>query len=277
MNDLIHARIETEKMNQFTLDIVHEGQPLFLTWNESACTDLIKFYRLQTGGWNWSRPDPSLQEFVAIARPRITSHFNDLTKAIGQIDHDGGEVKIVDVGAGIGIFDLLLHQKLSNRGIAPRMFLIDKDETPDPNKKNGLFHNPTTGYHFYNSWYPLIDAISAMGVPRSDFSMMSPSDTWPEEVDVVFSTYSWCWHYPPEIYLNQMLKSLKIGGKVALDLVHRPDRDFVSEISDALGSDPVFTRDILAPHIVPGHFLYDKMIVKDNGSLGRKCGWIRKR
>lgn len=261
-------------MKVLTIKIKHEDLEIPLSWTESCWSDLTRFYLHQTGRWNWSKDNPDLLEFIVVGKPRITGDFNRLTRSIGMIDRTDADIKIIDVGSGIGIQDLLLYQKISNQGMSAKMFLIDKNEYN--NVRDGiLFYEPDIGYSFYNSWAPIEDAISAIGLPRSDFVLMSPEDPWPVDVDLVFSTYSWCWHYPPEIYLDNLLSSLKIGGKLILDVIHRPDRDFVEEISEALGSVPIVT-DIQSPKINASHHLNGKQIIK-NGTIGRQCQWIKKR
>lgn len=261
-------------MKVLTIKIKHGDQEIPLSWTESSWSDLTKFYLLQTGKWNWSSDHPTLLEFISVAKPRITGDFNRLVRSIGSIDGTGDALKIIDVGSGIGIHDLLLYQKISNQGLSSKMFLIDRNQFAIVGK-DCLFYDPVIGYNFYNSWAPVEDSIGAIGLPRSDFVFMSPEDPWPIEVDIVFSTYSWCWHYPPEIYLDRLLSSLRIGGKLILDVIYRPDRDFIEEISEALGSIPSFI-DIRAPKIDANHFLNGKQIIKD-GTIGRQCQWIRKR
>jgi len=68
--------------------------------------------------------------------------------------------------------------------------------------------------------------------------MLSPEDQWPEEVDCVTSYISFCWHYPKEVYWNKIMRSLKIGGKLVLDIRTLPDRDVIAEISKDMGSTP---------------------------------------
>jgi SAM-dependent methyltransferase len=260
-------------MTVLTIKIKHENQEIPLSWTESCWPDLTRFYLLQTGKWNWSNDNPSVAEFISVAKPRITGDFNRLARSIGTIDGIDGGMKIIDVGSGIGIHDLLLYQKISNQGMSAKMFLVDKDAYINV-RKGILFYEPEIGYNFYNSWAPVENAILAIGLPRSDFMLMSPEDPWPIDSDLIFSTYSWCWHYPPEIYLDKLLASLKIGGKLILDVIHRLDRNFVEEISEVLGSVPI-TTDIQAPKSAD-HFLNGKQIVR-NGTIGQQCQWIRKR
>ena len=60
-------------------------------------------------------------------------------------------------------------------------------------------------------------------------------------MDIVTSAWSWCWHYPFEVYADKLLKSLKIGGTLMLTMQNPPDlRDVPKKISELLGSEPIY-------------------------------------
>ena len=68
--------------------------------------------------------------------------------------------------------------------------------------------------------------------------MQGPDADFPE-ADCITSYLSWGWHYPKETYWTKTMSSLKIGGKLILDIRTLPDRDVIGEISEEMKSEPV--------------------------------------
>ena len=169
--------------------------------------------------------------------------------------------KVVDVGCGIAVPDLLMSQVNKNT----EFYLVDKNVLE---KTSGNYYE--NNHHGYNSWDVVEDAISNSNINRSRFNFLSPESMWPEEVDLVLSTYSWCWHYPVETYWSNVMSSLKVGGKLAVDVLFRPDKDVIDEISNKLDSYP-----ICIPTKSPVSAFKDQLVIKKDGSYGGFYIWTR--
>jgi hypothetical protein len=172
--------------------------------------------------------------------------------------------KIVDVGSGVSTPDLLA----SKFNPDAEFYLVDKAEFT--RHTNGLYYQDVHGH--YNSWSVVEDCINSSGLDRNKFNFLDPNDVWPTDVDLVLSTFSWCWHYPKETYWNKVMSSLKIGGHLLVDVLNLPDRDVVKEISYEFSSVPtVISRMKMDPHLntFKGH-----LTVKD-GYYGGLYLWTR--
>jgi SAM-dependent methyltransferase len=154
---------------------------------------------------------------------RISSKFN-LTNML----------KIVDVGCGVAFFDLIASQ-INQQAT---FFLVDKSE--NTLIKGGPDYQQIHGH--YNNWDVVYDCINSSGLDKDRFVTIDPSDPWPSDIDLVLSTYSWCWHYPKETYWDKVIKNLKIGGILAVDIRNLPDRNVIQEISEEFGNNPIIEK-----------------------------------
>ena len=145
--------------------------------------------------------------------------------------------KIVSVGSGASTFELML----SKYCIDSKIFLLDKSENILGVGERKDSFSETNSQGFYNSWEIVYDAIKTSNLNENSFVFLDPEDDWDNDLDVVISLASWCWHYPFEFYADKLLKSLKIGGTLILEIQNTPDfRDVPKLISELLGSDPVY-------------------------------------
>jgi hypothetical protein len=199
-------------------------------------------------------------EFMNLFEQRIQNYWN---RIIPNIDISNLK-KVVDIGSGVSAPDLLASKCNPNT----EFYLVDKSEYS--RKYNGIYYQDVHGH--YNSWNVVEDCINSSGLNRSKFNFLDPNDEWPMDVDLVLSTFSWCWHYPKETYWNKVLSSLKIGGMLLVDVINLSDRDVVKEISDELGSVPiVVTKMKMNPHL---KYFEDQLAVVD-GNYGGFYLWTR--
>jgi SAM-dependent methyltransferase len=172
--------------------------------------------------------------------------------------------KIIDIGCGSSVIDLLLYSYVPNS----TFYLIDKEgewpQTLDP--KTVSF---TESHPFYHSWNVVTDAIDTSGFNKNRFHFLNPSSNFPKDADLIMSSASWCWHYSKDQYWNRALQSLKIGGKLLLDVRVLSDRDIINEISEDLNSRPTMIEIKQLP---------DYLDVAPNattGIFGYKCLWTK--
>jgi SAM-dependent methyltransferase len=160
-----------------------------------------------------ARPIYRNPDWPIILNKSWEANFNKIQK-LGAFDLPDNP-KIVDVGTGVGTLPLLLSKYLNN----PTFFLIDKSLTQVVVE----FQSANNTHGFYNSWDPLISSISVNNLDRHMFSMNNVDDEWPGDVDLIISTWSWCWHYPKSAYWRQAISSLKPFGKLQLDVSNWPN------------------------------------------------------
>ena len=173
--------------------------------------------------------------------------------------------KILDIGCGVAIVDLLLYSYVPDS----KFYLLDKPGTwHDSVRPNKISY--TKEHPFYHSWEPILDAIKSSNFDKDRFNLMEPEDNFPEDLDLIISSFSWCFHYPKEIYWDKVLKSLKKGGKLYLDIRVLPDRDIIKEISDELNSEPIISE---VPKL-PKHL--DNFPNNHKDLTAFRCLWIKK-
>ena len=155
---------------------------------------------------------------------------------------------ITDIGSGVGVQDLLTALYLPNT----HFHLIDGNVMPPKDINDPSWTEK--GDIIYNDWNVLIDGITSSGIDSKRFTVNHMSNLpWPES-DLITSFYSWCFHYPTEVYLDQVLAALKTGGYLYLTVRMNSQDPTIDKISHALGSRPLFMntydRSLRNSHIV---------------------------
>ena len=159
----------------------------------------------------------------------IKSLWNSIEK-INAFNNFPNNPIILDIGCGIGVIDLFLYQYLKGGNF----FLIDKNILEE--FKDSLY---CRDYTFYNSWEPLWDGIETSGMHKENFNTLDPSDVWPNNIDLIMSNFSWCWHYPVDVYLDKVVSCLNPNGKLLLTIRYLDEIDVIEIISDKLKSKPI--------------------------------------
>lgn len=163
--------------------------------------------------------------FFAEYQNWIQWYWNQIEK-IGELELPN-EPHILDIGSGIGIIDLFLHQMFPTSHIS----LIDKN---DSSPINGNLYGPL--HPFYNSWDPTIDAIKTTNLNIDNFKFLLPEDNWATDVDLITSHFSWCWHYDVQTYLDKVYDSLKQNGKLILTIRFTNNENIIKILNDKFGS-----------------------------------------
>lgn len=197
-----------------------------LTVKWSDADTLAKWSNIQAG--LYLQETNSLQTFYEYFPKWYQGWWNQRASQ-GCYDLPDGAV-IVDVGSGIAVQDLLLYSYIPNS----KFYLLDKEGFEF---YPGVYYD--ANYPEYNSWGPLNDAITTSGFDVDRFVTMNPTTPWPEQVDCVTSYLSWGWHYPKETYWQQTMDSLKVGGKLVMDIRVIEGRDVMGEITEDMKCEPV--------------------------------------
>jgi SAM-dependent methyltransferase len=214
----------TKEWNHYTLTVNSDRGPLVVKWQDADT--LAQWSNIQAG--LYLQEKNTLQTFYEHF-PRWYQMFWDARARQGLFDLADDAV-ILDIGSGLAVVDLLLASYLPKS----KFYLLDKEGFEF---YPGVYYDHN--YPEYNSWQPVHDAINATGFDSSRFTIMSPCDQFPEQVDCITSYLSWCWHYPKEIYFDRAYDSLKVGGKLILDVRTLPGKNIVEEITEKMKSKPV--------------------------------------
>ena len=243
----------------YTLTIPSDRGDLTVKWSD--VNELAKWSNMQAGLYLQNQTS-SLQLFFEHF-PRWYNMFWGQRHRQGIFNGIPDGSKIIDIGSGVGVIDLLLYSYIPNS----KFWLIDKEGFAF---KPGVYYDPN--YPEYNSWAPVVDAISTSGFDPDRFTMQGPDVAFPEDVDCITSYLSWGWHYPKDTYWKQVMGSLKTGGRLVMDIRVLADRDVVGEITEDMKSEPMLHAfDIKLPDHV------DAMPSPDPSKpLGYRAMWIKK-
>lgn len=172
--------------------------------------------------------------------------------------------KIVDIGCGASIIDLLLYSYIPNSNF----YLVDQEgEWPSNLSPKDISFSEQ--HPFYHSWKVVKDAISTTGFDKERFNFLDPSSDFPADVNLIMSSASWCFHYSKDQYWDKVMSSLRVGGKLFLDVRLLADRDVIGEISEDLKSKPTMIK---IPQL-PNYLDVTPSIESD--TLGYSCVWTR--
>ena len=207
-----------------TIAIDSNGKEITVSWShESLFNNIIKLQRSIL----FLKEDEYLLHFKPTEdiADNVQKFFNNLwSRALEEQCYDNlpDNPTIVDIGSGIGIMNVIAYKHLGKTG---KFYLLDKSErTYSANHNMEFYHSANHG--FYNSRLVTTDVVESSECDLSAFSMIEPGDEWPDEVDLITSWVSYCWHYPLETYWDKVKKHLKVGGKFAIEVLRSADDEF---------------------------------------------------
>ena len=246
----------------YTLSINSDKGCLKVNW--SNIDQLARYANLQAGFYLVNNPSLS-KELLIGEFTRWNQMFWNQRQHQGMFDLPDS-AKIIDVGSGIAVVDLLLYSYLPNSSF----YLVDQAQDDIEDLRLSLPHTPyTINYPTYNSWRTIEDAIKTSNFDPNRFKFLNLNDAFPKDVDCVTSYLSWCFHYPKEVYWDKAMSSLKTGGKLILDVRPLHDRNVIEEISDELKSKPItFAFPILEKFV-------DTYEPADKNASGYRCMWTK--
>lgn len=248
---------------EYWFSIRAKNKKLTLNWSN---VELLKKYVAKQSGAHIWKTGLNYQINAAFFFWLQWVHDDRFNAIVNSIENLDSIQKVLDIGSGASIFDLCLHQLLPKA----QFTLLDKDT--DTNFDEGKFVQYDDRYHHYNNWNIVNDAIVTSKLAQENFRFISPEvDHW-GELDMVVSFWSWCWHYPKEVYWDKVMQNLKPGGHLILDVLYRKDKDIIEEISDAMNCKPI----ALKKHpTIKGHPWQDSQVDID-GFYGGLYKWVRK-
>jgi hypothetical protein len=246
----------TADWNKYELKVNTDRGPLSVKWNDADT--LARWSNIQSG--LYLQQTNSLQTFYECF-PKWYQMFWDARFKQGAFSIADDAV-ILDIGSGVAVIDLLLASYLPRS----KFYLLDQEGFEF---YPGIYYD--VNYPKYNSWSPVVDAIQTTNLDPSRFTMIKPEDSLPEQVDCITSYFSYCWHYPKDTYWDLVMSSLKIGGKLVLDVRTLADRDVLGEITEDMKSQPTIHW---FDSKLPSHI--DNMAAPKEGMpIGGRVVWTR--
>ena len=203
-------------------------------------------------------------ELLSKIKYNYQSRFNyELTLGVYNLSKS---INVLNIGSGMGILDIIAAWYLNNDS---RFYLLDKSLLERIDVQWG-----EKDHGFYNNWYIFFDILSnteSLGLQfAKKFKFIKPGDKFPNSLDVIKSNYSYMYHYPKEVYWNQILPHAKNGCTLLFDILNRSDTDYELEITKEIGRQPISTTYL--PWI-PSH-PYVNQMVNINNTRGKQCLWI---
>ena len=235
-----------------SFDIVLESDTVALKFPMDDTS--VRLSHIQTGNF--------IQQEIHPSKTNLLTHFAEYHGWQWQQCNQVGtwelseNARIIDIGSGLAVLDMIMARRRSDL----RFWLIDRgiDEyQTDLTVPHGVDHP------YYNSWITVEQQIKLNDLDRKRFVLQPPDGPWPCEVDLIISTWCWCWHLPLETYLDRVIDSLAVGGRLCVDIRYQHFDYIAGELSKHLKSDPRIVSYQGRPWI------------KDSTPCGYRCCWIR--
>lgn len=241
-----------------TVNSIIQNQNISLSWSNQE--KLLKIFNFQT------RNNFNLENLVSNISGNIQWNYNRIfaynSIAVNMLNN------VLDIGSGISLTDLAIAK------LNPNINFYLLDESKIDYKKHWQYFSKENKHGFYNDWDVVLDCINNSALDSKKFTFLNPNSMWPENLDLIMSLNSWCWHYPKEVYWRQTLNSLKIGGFLVLDILNIPNRDLILEISEELKSKPNYVLRYLPTNYK--HPFIDELTLINNSYGGCYC-WTRRK
>ncbi len=135
--------------------------------------------------------------------------------------------RVLDIGCGVAGIDALLHRHYGDDGHLV-FELLDKTDT-----ERKVYYGFRERGAFYNSLNVAEELLTGNGVPRQNIRAMEVGadgriDAEPG-LDLVISLISWGYHYAVGTYLSQVVRLLRPGGCLIMDV--RKGTDGLEELA----------------------------------------------
>lgn len=168
---------------------------------EVISDEAFAYLSVQRGALDRYKADRPAWE--AAYRGSLASDFSDMLPFL-----PAAAASILDIGSGLGGIDVLLHRHYG----FPQIVLLDGEAAPARVEQHA---KP------FSSWAAASRFLEANGVECCDYITTDGGRTervgeWP--VDLVVSLAAWCFHFPPEAYLDVVLELARPGAIVIADV-----------------------------------------------------------
>lgn len=248
--------------NEYSITVDSIKGPLTLKWKNVQ--PLAANWFMQTGSWMKS---PNLQTFFDFFPMWL--NFNWWQNSQRNVYQLPDNPKIIDIGAGNSVLDLLLHRYLPGSEfylVDRNKFIAESAEPAYPTRDNPCW---------LHSWNIVEDAIETTKLDKNKFHFLDIDDDWNVEADMITSYMAWCMHFPKDVYWSRVLKNLKIGGRLLVDVNIGWEEQVIEEISDAFNCKPTFVTSIPIKQVF-NSAIPSNQPNRDNLNIAAyRCSWIR--
>jgi SAM-dependent methyltransferase len=129
---------------------------------------------------------------------------------------------LLDVGSGLGGIDVLLSRHYGHKVL---VCTIDGEDDPAEVKLHRIpFNNQIIQADFLR-----LNGVLLQHHYSPDFDQLE------ERFDLVVSFASWCFHFPPEVYLDRILLALSPAAVIVLD-VRNSKPDWLMQLRKVFGT-----------------------------------------
>ena len=142
------------------------------------------------------------------------------------VKYHPGEVRsVLDLGCGLGGYDVFLHRTYS-----PNLYMLDRNEWSDV-VGYGYSKTPSAYCHFVD----VQTFMAANDVSPSAYTLTVDLFDAMAPLDMVVSFVSWGFHYPIAAYLDRVAPLMRPGARLIIDLRTSHASEAFDQIRAAIG------------------------------------------
>lgn len=237
---------------------------LSLNWN-SSIENLKKMCLPQQGPALWKNIDMSNDtEFFKNLEKIYQERWDKIYRFLNHKNKLSNSKVMLEIGSGVGIHALLLSQVYPDI----TFYLVDKNYYENDFRLD--FYNEDH-HGFYNDFSVTQDCIASSNLDPTKFKFLTPEDEWPNDIDIVCSFMSYCWHYGKKNYWDKIKTGLKNNGHLILDVNYESNAQ--KEISEEFGlAELRFEFKQFARNHNSSDALFKKNL---EGTIGARFTWVR--
>jgi SAM-dependent methyltransferase len=268
-----------------TINIENLNKKINLKWTEECINDLKLCAVYQQGPGNWidiiDIEKWQVNKFLAIDSIPNDKFFNRLEKIwnirinyifrfVNYNNKLSQSKKYLEIGSGISILGLILSQVYKNIDF----YFVDNNLIE--NIINTPFYN-NNHHAFYNKFNVIKDCVSESNINENKIHLLTPDNIWPNDIDIISSYGSYCWHYSPDVYLNRLEEALLPNGHLILEVLHHENN--LQKLTDKF-NDPklefLYTdKKIILSNAKHGIFDRSMINLTDSLAFGGRYLWIK--
>jgi len=197
------------------------------------------------------------EEYCNTVSKTVSNRFQQ-RESLGAFDNLNSESIILDIGSGVGIIDIVLHKYLDGGN-----FILVDESIVD---HNHVVSHWSDTHGFYNDWNLFKDIAINSGIDMANFTLQSPGVKWPEKIDLIMSSQSYLWHYPLNVYLDELLDHP--NSSLLFDILNRPENNM-----ERLNILREYECEYIAMKPFLFHWFENELLLDENNSAGKICYW----
>lgn len=227
--------------------------------NFTNFADFVWIVGHQVGLFHGYVDETTAEDYCNLIGKDFSRRFQE-REQLGVYDNIDHKSVVLDIGSGVGIFDIILYKYLGGG----TFYLLDKSEVHHGNMTSGQWNDD---HGFYNDWNMFKDIINHNDVDASAFITLDPDDEWPSEINLIMSSYSYMWHYSKETYWDKILPYATKDTSLCFDILNHKNNN-IGTIEKELNKTCTIKH---KPKILFHWFAKDLSL--ENDSPGKLCYW----